>query len=180
MFHDEVIEWFCLHFLGEIEIAGNIQWGVALKMHDLSAPVKLKLCGLLDPPEHHGRDWCLLALRLGLCQEKIAALDSQHSSHTMRLLTTADCSIGMFCNVLNMFSIYFSSCFLCIQLVCLFNIIYVFYEYNCNVPWFYFKFNYLVFDFFRCFNNQSSWIRSTWRSRRGSSICTNLQSFKTC
>lgn len=81
---------------GDIKIAGNIQWGVALKMDDLPACVKLKLCGLLDPPEQHGRDWCLLALRLGLCQEKIAALDSQHSSHTMRLLTTADCSIGVF------------------------------------------------------------------------------------
>ncbi|XP_068914792.1 death-associated protein kinase 1-like isoform X2 [Tenebrio molitor] len=76
------------------ELAGNIQWGCALKIRDLSPPVKLKLCGLLDPPEPHGRDWCLLALRLGLCQDKIAALDSQHSSHTMRLLTTADCSIG--------------------------------------------------------------------------------------
>lgn len=81
---------------GDMNIAGNIQWGVALKMHDLPTPVKLKLCGLLDPPEQHGRDWCLLALKLGLCQEKIAALDSHHSSHTMRLLTTADCSIGMY------------------------------------------------------------------------------------
>lgn len=80
--------------LDDAELANNIQWGCALKVQDLPAPVKLKLCGLLDPPEPHGRDWCLLALRLGLCQEKIAALDSQHSSHTMRLLTTADCSIG--------------------------------------------------------------------------------------
>ncbi|KAJ8929568.1 hypothetical protein NQ314_017732 [Rhamnusium bicolor] len=79
---------------GDVELASNIQWGCALKIRDLPAPVKLKLCGLLDPPEPHGRDWCLLALRLGLCQEKIAALASQHSSHTMRLLTTADCSIG--------------------------------------------------------------------------------------
>ncbi|KAJ3664515.1 hypothetical protein Zmor_000075 [Zophobas morio] len=78
----------------EMELAGNIHWGCALRIQDLSSPVKLKLCGLLDPPEPHGRDWCLLALRLGLCQDKIAALDSQHSSHTMRLLTTADCSIG--------------------------------------------------------------------------------------
>ncbi|KAI4457163.1 ankyrin repeats (3 copies) [Holotrichia oblita] len=78
----------------DIEIANNIQWGCALKVSDLCAPAKLKMCGLLDPPEPHGRDWCLLALKLGLSQERIAALDSQHSSHTMRLLTIADCSIG--------------------------------------------------------------------------------------
>ncbi|XP_063915757.1 death-associated protein kinase dapk-1-like [Zophobas morio] len=78
----------------EMELAGNIHWGCALRIQDLSSFVKLKLSCLLDPPEPHGRDWCLLALRLGLCQDKIAALDSQHSSHTMRLLTTADCSIG--------------------------------------------------------------------------------------
>lgn len=83
-------------FKDDINLASNIQWGVALKICDLPPPVMLKLCGLLDPPEQHGRDWCLLALRLGLCQEKIAALDSQHSSHTMRLLTSADCSIGNF------------------------------------------------------------------------------------
>ncbi|RZC35529.1 Ankyrin repeat domain containing protein [Asbolus verrucosus] len=83
-----------LIMFNDLELAGNIQWGCALKVQDLSPPIKLKLCGLLDPPEPHGRDWCLLALKLGLCQDKIAALDSQHSSHTMRLLTTADCSIG--------------------------------------------------------------------------------------
>ncbi|EFA08636.2 death-associated protein kinase 1 isoform X2 [Tribolium castaneum] len=83
-----------LIMFSDLDLAGNIQWGCALRIQDLAPPIKLKLCGLLDPPERHGRDWCLLALRLGLCQDKIAALDSQHSSHTMRLLTTADCSIG--------------------------------------------------------------------------------------
>lgn len=77
------------------DLAGNIQWGCILEVSDLPAPVKLKLCGLLDPQDHHGRDWCLLALKLGLNQEKIATLDSQHSSHTMRLLTIADCTIGV-------------------------------------------------------------------------------------
>ncbi|XP_076253957.1 death-associated protein kinase dapk-1-like [Rhynchophorus ferrugineus] len=78
----------------DVDVARHIQWGCALNVQQLPGPVKLRLCGLLDPPEPHGRDWCLLALRLGLCQKKIAALDSQHSSHTMRLLTTADCTIG--------------------------------------------------------------------------------------
>ncbi|CAG9773909.1 unnamed protein product [Ceutorhynchus assimilis] len=78
----------------DMDLAPNIQWGCALKVQQLPGPVKLRLCGFLDPPEPHGRDWCLLALRLGLCQKKIAALASQHSSHTMRLLTSAECTIG--------------------------------------------------------------------------------------
>lgn len=81
-------------FLDDEELASNIHWGCVLKIKDLPAPAKLKLCGLLDPPDTHGRDWCLLALKLGFSQERIAALDSHHSSHTMRLLTSADCTIG--------------------------------------------------------------------------------------
>ncbi|KAL1488880.1 hypothetical protein ABEB36_014673 [Hypothenemus hampei] len=78
----------------DIDLAKHIQWGCVLSVHELSGPIKLRLCGFLDPPDPHGRDWCLLALRLGLCQKKIAALISQHSSHTMRLLDTAKCTIG--------------------------------------------------------------------------------------
>ncbi|KAK9888307.1 hypothetical protein WA026_000568 [Henosepilachna vigintioctopunctata] len=83
-----------LVMFGDPELANGILWGCGLKVQDLPSAAKLKLCGLLDPPEPHGRDWCLLALRLGLNQEKIAALDSQYSSHTMRLLTVTECSIG--------------------------------------------------------------------------------------
>lgn len=57
-------------------------------------PTKLKLCGLLDPPESHGKDWCLLGLRLGLAPERITALELDHPSPTMRLLSMADCTIG--------------------------------------------------------------------------------------
>ncbi|XP_066151659.1 death-associated protein kinase dapk-1-like isoform X1 [Euwallacea fornicatus] len=78
----------------DMDLGRHIQWGCVLGVQDLPGPVKLRLCGLLDPPEAHGRDWCLLALRLGLSQQRIAALASKHSSHTMRLLTTADCTIG--------------------------------------------------------------------------------------
>ncbi|KAF5270741.1 hypothetical protein FQA39_LY01479 [Lamprigera yunnana] len=83
-----------LALFDDIELASNIQWGCALKAHSLPIPVKLKLGRLLDPPEPHGRDWCLLALRLGLGPEKIASLDSHHSSCTIRLLAMSDCSIG--------------------------------------------------------------------------------------
>lgn len=79
---------------GDEDLSGDVHWGCALKIGDLPAPAKLKLCGLLDPPDAHGRDWCLLALKLGFSQERIAALDSHHSSHTMRLLTSADCTVG--------------------------------------------------------------------------------------
>ncbi|XP_050311548.1 death-associated protein kinase 1-like [Anthonomus grandis grandis] len=78
----------------DIDLSRHIQWGCVLGVQELPGPVKLRLCGHLDPPEPHGRDWCLLALRLGLCQKKIAALASQHTSHCMRLLTTAHCTIG--------------------------------------------------------------------------------------
>lgn len=87
-------EIYCSFIPDDVELSSNIQWGCVLKVGDLSAPTKLKLCGLLDSPEPHGKDWCLLALRIGLNQEKIAALDSQHSSYTMRLLTLSDCTIG--------------------------------------------------------------------------------------
>nr|XP_022900438.1 death-associated protein kinase 1-like isoform X1 [Onthophagus taurus] len=83
-----------LVLFGDAELANSIQWGCGLKIYDLPPPTKLKLCGLLDPPDPHGRDWCLLALKVGLSQERIAALDFQHTSHTMRLLTISDCSIG--------------------------------------------------------------------------------------
>lgn len=87
-------------FSDDEELASNIHWGCVLKIKDLPAPAKLKLCGLLDPPDAHGRDWCLLALKLGFSQERIAALDSRHYSHTMRLLTSADCTIGKSLNSL--------------------------------------------------------------------------------
>ncbi|XP_060523349.1 death-associated protein kinase 1-like [Cylas formicarius] len=89
--YESVVE---IVMFGDMDLAKHIQWGCVLSISALPGPVKLRLCGLLDPPEPHGRDWCLLALRLGLCEKKLAALDSLHSSHTMRLLTTAKCTIG--------------------------------------------------------------------------------------
>lgn len=78
----------------DVELASRIQWGCALRVSALPAPCKLRVCGLLDPAQAHGRDWCLLALRLGLSQDRIAALHSHHASCTMRLLTIVDCTIG--------------------------------------------------------------------------------------
>lgn len=77
------------------ELLSEIQWGCSLNISHLSAAARLRLCGLLDPPEPRGCDWCLLGLRLGLGQERIAALDSVHSSHTMHILSMANCTIGI-------------------------------------------------------------------------------------
>lgn len=85
-----------LGVIDDVDLAKHMKWGCALKVRDLPGPVKLRLCGLLDPPEPHGRDWCLLAVRLGVCQKKIVALSSHHVSQTMRLLMTAECTIGEF------------------------------------------------------------------------------------
>lgn len=55
----------------------------------------LRLAGLLDPPEPLGRDWCVLALRMGLAQTSIASLHTGvKGSSTHKLIANADCSIG--------------------------------------------------------------------------------------
>ncbi|XP_018326507.1 death-associated protein kinase 1 [Agrilus planipennis] len=83
-----------LIMFGDADLANEIEWGCTLKINALPAPVKLKVCGLLDPPEPQGKDWCLLAFRLGLESEVIASLDLPHTSRTMRLLNAVDCTIG--------------------------------------------------------------------------------------
>ncbi|XP_076231869.1 death-associated protein kinase 1 isoform X2 [Calliopsis andreniformis] len=57
--------------------------------------VQRRLAQMLDPPDRHGRDWCLLAVRLGL-GDRVAQLDSTVDSPTLRLLNTAgaDCTVG--------------------------------------------------------------------------------------
>ncbi|XP_076663902.1 death-associated protein kinase 1 isoform X5 [Andrena cerasifolii] len=57
--------------------------------------VQRRLAQMLDPPDRHGRDWCLLAVRLGL-GDRVAQLDSTVDSPTLRLLNTAgaDCAVG--------------------------------------------------------------------------------------
>lgn len=57
--------------------------------------VQRRLAQMLDPPDHHGRDWCLLAVRLGL-GDRVAQLDSTMDSPTLRLLNCAgaECTVG--------------------------------------------------------------------------------------
>lgn len=44
-----------------------------------------KVCTLLDPPDHHGKDWCLLAVQLGLTN-KISSIEATPNSRTASLL----------------------------------------------------------------------------------------------
>ncbi|XP_077277615.1 death-associated protein kinase 1 isoform X4 [Temnothorax americanus] len=58
--------------------------------------VQRRLAQMLDPPDYHGRDWCLLAVRLGL-GDRVAQLDSTVDSPTLRLLNCAgaECTVGL-------------------------------------------------------------------------------------
>ena len=55
---------------------------------DIPLQTRVQLCRMLDPPDPFGRDWCLLALQLGL-QEEVPAIDnsSDMRSPTDKLLT---------------------------------------------------------------------------------------------
>ncbi|XP_008543505.1 death-associated protein kinase 1 [Microplitis demolitor] len=57
--------------------------------------IQRKLAQMLDPPDPHGKDWCLLAVRLGL-SDRVATLDSSVESPTLRLLacTGITCTVG--------------------------------------------------------------------------------------
>lgn len=49
----------------------------------IKSAVQRRLAQMLDPPDRHGRDWCLLAVRLGL-GDRVAQLDSTVDSPTLR------------------------------------------------------------------------------------------------
>ncbi|XP_068081595.1 death-associated protein kinase 1 [Anabrus simplex] len=70
------------------EVRDLVLTGDELPVTALSTVCRQQLCRLLDPPDPLGKDWCLLALKLGLA-DKIAALDTGNnvsSSRTARLL----------------------------------------------------------------------------------------------
>ena len=58
---------------------------------DVSLQSRLQVCQMLDPPDPFGRDWCLLALQLGLTEE-VAAIDQSTDglSPTNKLLIIWD------------------------------------------------------------------------------------------
>ena len=58
-------------------------------LRDVPLQTKVQLCRMLDPPESFGRDWCLLALQLGLTEE-VPVIDQANDniSPTEKLLTS--------------------------------------------------------------------------------------------
>ncbi|XP_012252657.2 death-associated protein kinase 1-like isoform X2 [Athalia rosae] len=69
--------------------------GPRLPVKQIRASIQRRLAQMLDPPDPHGRDWCLLAVRLGL-GDRVAQFDSTTDSPTLRLLNCAgtDCTVG--------------------------------------------------------------------------------------
>jgi death-associated protein kinase len=85
--------------------------GSDLPVTALSLTARQALCRALDPPEALGRDWCLLAVSLGL-GERLAMLEGAPCSEqprpspTARLLeewvrATKTPTIGMYCTMKN-------------------------------------------------------------------------------
>ena len=59
---------------------------------DIPLQTRVQICRMLDPPDPFGRDWCLLALQLGL-QEEVPSIDQSNDrgSPTDKLLTAWEC-----------------------------------------------------------------------------------------
>ncbi|GLH12279.1 Calcium/calmodulin-dependent protein kinase type II alpha chain [Gryllus bimaculatus] len=73
---------------GAPEVRDLVLTGDELPVSALSTVCRQQLCRLLDPPDPLGKDWCLLAVKLGL-DDKIATLDLENNlsmSRTARLL----------------------------------------------------------------------------------------------
>ena len=63
---------FCF---GSESVESNTITGVDLHVSELPVLTRRQLCMMLDPPDPMGRDWCLLALTVGLT-DKVPMLDS--------------------------------------------------------------------------------------------------------
>ncbi|XP_033608089.1 death-associated protein kinase dapk-1 isoform X3 [Cryptotermes secundus] len=66
---------------GASEVVKLVISGDELPVTTLSTVCRQQLCRLLDPPDSLGKDWCLLAVQLGLA-EKVALLDVAGSSRS--------------------------------------------------------------------------------------------------
>ncbi|GAB6027724.1 hypothetical protein CHUAL_001959 [Chamberlinius hualienensis] len=64
---------------GSQEILSGSTFGIDLHISSLSLLVRQKLCALLDPPESMGKDWCVLAIQLGMA-DKLPSLDASGDS----------------------------------------------------------------------------------------------------
>lgn len=70
------------------QLADRLRWPAQLPVSGITAAGRRALCAALDPADRLGRDWCLLAVQLGLT-ERLARLDAGDNpavSRTARLL----------------------------------------------------------------------------------------------
>ncbi|GAB6019977.1 Death-associated protein kinase 1 [Chamberlinius hualienensis] len=75
-----------LIFFGSNEILDRVTLGLDLHVSSLSLLARQRLCYLLDPPDPMGRDWCLLAVQLGMA-EKLPSLDPGSDPNKMTSCT---------------------------------------------------------------------------------------------
>ena len=69
------------------EVSQSLLQGHDVHVSGMSTVTRQSLCVLLDPPHHQGRDWCMLAVQMGLV-DKVPKLDvgAGNYSQTARLL----------------------------------------------------------------------------------------------
>ncbi|ELT88672.1 hypothetical protein CAPTEDRAFT_228788 [Capitella teleta] len=72
-----------LLFCGAAEIGKTITLGIDLHISHMSVHLRRKLSSLLDPPDCMGKDWCLLAVGLGLTED-LPKLDQTHPQSVSR------------------------------------------------------------------------------------------------
>ena len=75
---ESLVELICF---GAQEILSAAVLGVELPVVHLNVHARRRLCAILDPADPMGRDWCLLAVTLGL-SEALPQLDSDPPQHT--------------------------------------------------------------------------------------------------
>ena len=86
--HCNVGESLCdLLCCGCQEMEMTVKSAPYISIRDVPLKTRVELCRMLDPPDPYGRDWCLLALQLGV-QEEVPAIDMSldMSSPTDKLL----------------------------------------------------------------------------------------------
>ena len=64
----------CVNLAFQYQIRSLLLPGTLLHISSISTLTRQSLCALLDPEDALGRDWCLLAVRMGLI-EKVPKLE---------------------------------------------------------------------------------------------------------
>lgn len=91
---------------GNEALLTGLKWGPRLHLSSVRTPVFQRLCYMLDPPDPHGKDWCLLAIRLGLTNSvpKFDTTNEWLRSRTSKILDEwgreKECSVGQLAAVL--------------------------------------------------------------------------------